>query len=79
MMIEVAGVDLFGILCYGLYILLTLFLYFHISEHLMPEKLTYYFVTLILLNAAGLEWFLVSFLMFLSSLFNGCAGLFLSV
>lgn len=60
MTVEVVGVDLYGILCYGLYILVTLFLYFQISEHLMPTvtaELAYYFVTLILLNAAGLEFF----------------------
>lgn len=73
MTVEVVGVVLYGILCYGLYILVTLFLYFQISEHLMPTvtaELAYYFVTLILLNAAGLEF---SFSMFLSFLFNGCA------
>lgn len=74
MTVEVVGVDLYGILFYGLYILVTLFLYFQISEHLMPTvtaELAYYFVTLILLNAAGLEFFFFS--MFLPFLFNGCA------
>lgn len=64
MTVEVVGVDLYGILCYGLYILVTLFLYFQISEHLMPTvtaELAYYFVTLILLNAADLEFFFPCF------------------